>query len=80
MSQDFLKDISQRHRSRLTRIFSVEWMGQTVASICWIASVFVYGISSVGDWLQLTAASCWLAANLAAVCTNESDQQRSLTE
>jgi len=45
----------------------VEWLGQTVASLCWIISVWVYGLSEAGDWLQLAAASSWLVANLAAL-------------
>ncbi|MEM8734037.1 MAG: hypothetical protein AAGG44_07440 [Planctomycetota bacterium] len=51
----------------LARMLRLEWLGQTVASLCWIASVFVYGISSVGDWLQLAAASAWFVANIAAL-------------
>ncbi|MEM7577533.1 MAG: hypothetical protein AAF328_08665 [Planctomycetota bacterium] len=47
------------------RVLRVEWLGQTAASLCWIASVFAYGIGSTGDVLQLCAASAWLAANLA---------------
>ena len=50
---------------RLERLPRVEWLGQTIASICWIASVLAYGISSTGDWLQLFAASSWLVANIA---------------
>ena len=50
----------------LTRLPRTEWLGQTVASVCWILSVLAYGISSTGDWLQLFAASSWLIANLAA--------------
>ena len=49
------------------KMLRVEWMGQTLASTCWIVSVFVYGISSAGDWLQLAAASSWLVANLASL-------------
>ena len=52
------------------RIYSVEWLRQTVASLCWIASVFVYGISSTGDWLQLGAATAWLIANLASLANS----------
>lgn len=48
---------------------SLEWLGQTGASLCWIASVFTYGISSNGDWLQLFAASSWLIANLSVLAT-----------
>ena len=51
---------------RFEKILSVEWLGQTLASLCWIGSVFVYGITSSGDWLQLCAASCWLLANIAS--------------
>lgn len=58
---------SSGNRSRLAKMVQVEWLGQTIASVCWIASVFVYGISSGGDWLQLIAASSWLVANIAAV-------------
>ena len=54
---------------RLARVLRIEWLGQTVASICWIASVLAYGISSSGDWLQLCAASSWLLANVAAAAT-----------
>lgn len=46
---------------------TLSWTGQTVASLCWIISVFAYGISSTGDVLQLAAASAWLIANVAAV-------------
>ncbi|MEM6779401.1 MAG: hypothetical protein AAF670_17230 [Planctomycetota bacterium] len=54
-------------------MFRIEWLGQTLASLCWIASVFSYGIQSNGDWLQLVAASAWLVANIAAVMTNKVD-------
>ena len=50
---------------------SIEWLGQTIASGCWIVSVFVYADGalpeSTGDWLQLTAASSWMMANMASV-------------
>lgn len=38
-----------------------------MTSLCWISSVFVYGIASTGDLLQLCAASAWLTANIAAL-------------
>ena len=60
-------------KSRLARALRIEWLGQTVASLCWIASVLSYGISSNGDWLQLAAASAWLLANIAAITTAEAD-------
>jgi len=49
------------------RFFRIDWLGQTAASICWIISVFAYGLSSAGDFLQLSAASAWLIANFAAI-------------
>ncbi|MEM6260314.1 MAG: hypothetical protein AAGI37_18715 [Planctomycetota bacterium] len=49
----------------LERVLRIEWLGQTAASLCWIASVFVYKITGPGDVLQLCAASCWLIANIA---------------
>lgn len=55
------------------RVLQIEWLGQTVASVCWIASVLTGGISSSGDWLQLLAASAWLLANIASIATAEAD-------
>ena len=49
------------------KMLRVEWMGQTLASTCWIVSVFVYGINSSGDWLQLADASSWLVSNIASL-------------
>lgn len=54
---------------RLAKALRVEWLGQMAASLFWIASVFTYGISSGGDWLQLFAASAWLVSNIAAIAT-----------
>ena len=42
----------------------IETVGQMAASLIWIISVFVYGISSVGDVLQLCAAAAWTVANV----------------
>ena len=58
-------------RSCLAKAMSIEWLGQSVASICWIASVLTYGIKSTGDQLQMLAASAWLSANVAAIVTVE---------
>ena len=55
-------------------MLTIEWVGQTLASICWIVSVFCYGMSSSGDWLQFCAATCWLIANIASAVTDKSDQ------
>ncbi len=59
--------------SRVGRALRVEWLGQTAASVCWIASMLTYGIRSSGDWLQLFAASAWLLANIATIATTEPD-------
>ena len=53
--------------SRLKKILTFEWLGQTFASAFWIVSVFTYGINSAGDWLQLFAASSWMISNIASV-------------
>ena len=45
------------NETRIGKILSIEWLGQTLASLCWIISVFVYEIEGPGDWLQLGAAS-----------------------
>ncbi|MCY3698934.1 MAG: hypothetical protein OXH46_04725 [Gemmatimonadetes bacterium] len=57
----------------LRRAMRIEWAGQTAASLCWIASVFAYGINSRGDWLQLCAASAWLLANTVALAKAKGD-------
>ncbi|MEM9466257.1 MAG: hypothetical protein AAGA90_12855 [Actinomycetota bacterium] len=57
--------------SLVARALRIEWLGQTVASLCWIASVFVYGLSSAGDWLQLGAATAWLTANVASLVSGD---------
>ena len=54
-------------KTRIGKMLSFEWLGQTLASLCWIISVFAYGISSTGDWLQLGAASCWMISNIATI-------------
>ena len=56
---------------RLSRALRIEWLGQTAASVCWIASMLTYGLQSTGDWLQLFAASAWLLANIATIVTPE---------
>ena len=59
--------------TRLDKISSIEWLGQMVASLCWIISVFSYGISTNGDWLQLVAASSWMASNIASIIAIKND-------
>ena len=60
-------------RRRMKRALRVERVGQTAASLCWIASVLTNGIDSTGDWLQLCAASAWLLANIAVIATGAGD-------
>ena len=69
-----LKTKANIARSKFLRI---DWLGQTLASFCWIVSVFVYGLASggglqlsTGDWLQLAAASSWFIANMAALAND----------
>ena len=44
------------------------WLGQTLASILWVASVFAYDITEAGDWLQLFAALVWFVDNVSTAC------------
>ena len=67
-----------RSRSRLAKVRSIEWLGQTAASVCWIGSMLSSGIRSSGDWLQLFAASAWLLANIAAIVNAEADSRHVL--
>ena len=34
-------------RISFRKVLSVEWLGQTVASVCWICSVLAYGILGI---------------------------------
>lgn len=56
----------------VSRMLRLEWLGQTVASLCWIVSVFLYGIEEAADVLQLAAATAWLVANVASLVKPES--------
>jgi uncharacterized membrane protein len=58
---------SQSNNTRISKMMSLEWLGQTIASGAWIVSVFVYGLSSTGDYLQLVAASAWMLSNIASI-------------
>ena len=69
-----LSDIASRpgtDQTRMRKMMSLGWMGQTVASLCWIVSVFAYGITTTGDWLQLCAASSWMISNIAGIASLE---------
>ena len=67
--------VSGAGRSRLAKARSIEWLGQTAASVCWIGSMLSSGIRSSGDWLQLFAASAWLLANIAAIVNAGADSR-----
>ena len=56
-----------KKKNGLAKLMSIEWLGQTIASLCWVASVLVYGITSNGDWLQLIAGLSWFAANIGSL-------------
>ena len=63
-------------QTRISKVKSIPWLGQTLASLCWIISVFVYtngSEMSTGDWLQLAAASCWMVSNIASVIEIRTD-------
>ena len=62
---------TQSDNTRISKMMSLEWLGQTVASGAWIVSVFVYGLASTGDYLQLVAASAWMLSNIAAVVVDK---------
>ena len=68
-NEDSNNTASQKNNSqtRMGKIMSIEWLGQTIASGSWIVSVFVYGLTSTGDYLQLVAASSWMMSNIASV-------------
>ena len=57
------------------KMLNVEWIGQTMASLCWIVSIFVYSDGSLpegnGDWLQLIAASSWMLANMSSILSTK---------
>ena len=58
---------NESRNTRINKMMSLEWLGQTVASGAWIVSVFVYGLASTGDYLQLVAASSWMLSNIATI-------------
>lgn len=58
---------TNKTQTRMGKMMSLEWLGQTIASGSWIVSVFVYGLYGTGDYLQLVAASSWMLSNIAAV-------------
>lgn len=67
ISEVNVNPMSSSATTRWRAALQLSWLGQMVASVCWIVSVFAYGVSSVGDMMQLLAASAWAIANLAAL-------------
>ena len=49
---------------KINNKFELSNLLQLVASIPWIASVFVYGSFGLGDYLQLIAATAWTLSNI----------------
>ena len=50
LNDNSTKDIailSDKKITRMEKILSFEWLGQTFASLFWIVSVFTYGIGSI---------------------------------
>ena len=58
---------SVHKKSKASKLLKVEWLGQTIASLCWVVSMFIYGLNSTGDWLQLAAGLAWFIANIASL-------------
>ena len=61
--------LTETHDPEIQRSSQIQldWLGQMIASILWATSVFVYGITSTGDLLQLCAALAWMAANVSVL-------------
>ena len=53
-----------RKNQKFKNNFNIIWICQLIASISWMASVFIYGSFMPGDFLQLLAASAWAAGNI----------------
>ena len=60
---------------RWLHAFQLDWLGQMTASVLWATSVFVYGIGSTGDVLQLCAAVAWMVANIATLMSHQSKNE-----
>ena len=55
-------------QTHLSKMMRMEWIGQTLASLFWIVSVFAYGgPERLGNWLQLKAEPSWLLSDIAAM-------------
>ena len=49
---------------KINNKFELSNLLQLIASLSWIASVFVYGSFGLGDYLQLIAATAWTLSNI----------------
>ena len=67
MSPHIDSSAEDKKKGWLAKAMKLEWLGQTVASLCWIISMFMYGVESGGDWLQLIAGASWLFANISSL-------------
>ena len=67
VSTEATEKVVEAGRNTRSKSLSVEWLGQTAASLLWILSVVSYDIDSTGDWLQLLAASAWFVANIVSL-------------
>ena len=68
LKNEEIKHIESNQATSLwSHALQLDWLGQMVASTLWTASVFVYGIQSAGDILQLCAALAWAIANIASL-------------
>ncbi len=70
-SQSVLSTDSGKGKNWPVKVIQAQWLGQTIASICWICSMFTYGVETTGDYLQLIAASAWLFANIVSLKGSE---------
>ena len=59
-----------RNNRKLKSNLSLLWLCQLIASTSWMASVFVYGSFTSGDYLQLLAASSWTISNIISLFKN----------
>ena len=55
---------------KINNKFELSNLLQLIASISWIASVFVYGSFGLGDYLQLIAATAWTLSNIYSLLRN----------
>jgi len=59
--------VPDRESKTWTSGLRIETVGQMAASLLWMVSVFAYGVSTVGDVLQIGAAAAWTVANAASL-------------